>query len=251
MSALEWLSPSACNTFLQCPLKLKYERIDRLPQPPNANFTKGNFVHEILENLLKKAPDERTQEEAKKLARQLWDRQYGKEVKSLNLSEDDRRAFQWEAWWCIDNYFGVEQPAEVNPFEMERWVSGLVGGAKIRGKIDRIDTVDGKLDLVDYKTGKAPKRAEWGQDAIFQLNVYGILLDSELEQEVGRLVLLYLGDGNKKDYPFDKEGQESAVKTVASVRKGIDEAEAKNEWEPRPSKLCEWCSFKGICPAWT
>jgi len=253
MTALEWLSPSACNTFLQCPLKLKYERIDRLPQPPNINFTKGNFVHEILENLMKLDPEERTLPKAKEFARKFWDQQYGAEAQSLAIGADEIKRLQWDAWWCVDNYFNLEEPAEVKPFEMERWVSGLVGGAKIRGKIDRIDEAKDGLELVDYKTGKTPKKAEWGQDAIFQLNVYGILLASEvgIDDEVSKLVLLYLGDGNKREYDFTEEGQESAAKTVASVRKGIDEREASGEWEPRPSKLCDWCAFKDRCPAWT
>lgn len=251
MAALEWLSPSACNTFLQCPLRLKYERIDRLPQPPNPNFVKGNFVHEVLERLFKLPPEERTKEKARTISRQIWDSQYGDEVKALNLSEEDRRSFQWGSWWCLDNYFGIETPADVQPMEMERWVSGVVGKGKIRGKIDRIDTTDDGLEVVDYKTGKAPKRAEWGQDAIFQLNVYGILLAEELRKPIGKLVILYLGDGNKKAYDFTEESQESAAKTVTAVREGIDERDESGEWEPRPSKLCDWCSFKEVCPAWS
>src|SRR5690606_10367869 len=130
---MEWLSPSKITTYLQCPLKFKWSYVEPKPQPPAEQLIRGNLVHSIIEELIGLPPEERTTESAKFLARKLWDTQYAKEVVPLGMGEDALRAFRWEVWWCVDNYFKLEDPKTVVPEGVERWVKGYVGTAKIRG----------------------------------------------------------------------------------------------------------------------
>jgi len=63
------------------------------------------------------------------------------------------------------------------------------------------------------------------------------------------LQLIYLGDGKLvKSNPkmSDLESAEDFLhKTARDIFISID----KDYWPPKPSKLCDWCYFKTICPA--
>ncbi|NCV80390.1 MAG: exodeoxyribonuclease V subunit beta, partial [Actinobacteria bacterium] len=63
------------------------------------------------------------------------------------------------------------------------------------------------------------------------------------------LQLIYLGDGKLiKSTPTMKD-IESAEKVLRRVAKDIFISMEKNHWPPKPSRLCDWCYFKNICPA--
>ena len=48
-----------------------------------------------------------------------------------------------------------------------------------------------------------------------------------------------------------REGDlKEAREELLSLWKGIVEAWEKDAFPAKPGKLCEWCSFKTICPAW-
>jgi putative RecB family exonuclease len=51
-----------------------------------------------------------------------------------------------------------------------------------------------------------------------------------------------------KSTPTEQElvaTEKSLMKIAESIRSAIE----TNTWVPRKSKLCDWCSFKSICPA--
>ena len=99
-----------------------------------------------------------------------------------------------------------------------------------------------------YKTGKAPKPG-WEEKALFQLRVYALLYWKEHKVIPRLLQLIYLGDGNLlKSTPTEAELL-STEKTLLKVAESIKEAMETNTWNPRKSRLCDWCSFKSICPA--
>lgn len=247
---MEWLSPSKITTFLQCPLKFKWTYVEPKPQPPAPQLIRGNFVHSIIEALIGLPAEQRTIEKARELARTIWLREYAREAAPLNLDKKAESEFKWEAWWCVENYFKLEDPTQVNPLGLERWVKGKVGAGKVRGKVDRFDRDEDGIVVTDYKTGKKPGKPEWEVDHILQLNIYASLLTDELKEEVKRAVFLYLGDGQKATHDVTEESLESARKTVTTVHIAVQEKEQTGEFEPRTSKLCDWCPFKSECPAW-
>ena len=54
------LSPSSVSSFKECPLAFRFSYLERLPEPPAPWTTKGTLVHRALELLLDRPPDERT-----------------------------------------------------------------------------------------------------------------------------------------------------------------------------------------------
>jgi putative RecB family exonuclease len=248
--APEFLSPSSISTFRQCPLKFKYSKIDGLRDAPTEATVLGNFVHEILETLYGLPSDERTQPQAKEIARQLWSEKWEQEAMSLIKTEREQKMFRWTAWWCVENLWRLEDPVNISPWGIEEHVTGEIGGVKLHGYIDRLMFEDGQAKVCDYKTGKTPKK-NYVDDKFFQLIIYTQLLESiDVHADSLAVELLFLKDGVR----FFKELTETDVNHVISViqevRQGIEERCVSGNFEPKTSILCNWCGFKSFCPAW-
>ena len=119
----------------------------------------------------------------------------------------------------------------------------------LHGYVDRLDVAPtGEVRIIDYKTGKSP-RPGWEDKALFQLRVYALLYWREKNVIPKLLQLIYLGNSSVlKSTPTEQElvaTEKSLMKIAESIRSAIK----TDTWVPRKSKLCDWCSFKSICPA--
>jgi len=106
----------------------------------------------------------------------------------------------------------------------------------------------GEVRIIDYKTGKSPKPG-WEDKALFQLRVYALLYWKNNGVLPRLLQLMYLGDGKlvrSNPTVADLEAaQKSLLRTADDILASID----KDYWPPKPSRLCDWCYFKTMCPA--
>jgi len=245
------LSPSSISTFRQCPLKFKYNKIDGMTEPGTQATILGNFVHEILEELYMSPAEERTIELARHIARSIWTEKWEAEASTVVRGERDQNLFRWTAWWCVENLWRLEDPSTLNPWGIERHVEGEIGGVKLHGYIDRL-MYDGNdsARVCDYKTGKTPRK-NYVDDKFFQLIIYTQLLQSlEINPVSLSVELLYLKDGVRFEKDLTPKDLDTVVSVLQEVREGIEERCSRGYFEPSTSVLCNWCNFKGICPAW-
>lgn len=243
------LSPSSMGTFKQCPLKFKFSKIDLIPDAPTEATLMGNFVHSVLEDLYAYPADERTQENAKHIAKAVWDAEYRDRVAPYVRTDEGMRLFRWNSWWCIENLWKVEDPALVEPTGIETELNGEIGGVKIKGFIDRYSEIDDGHIISDYKTGKAP-RPKWVSDKFFQLLIYAHLLDSLGLGKPKQVELIYLKDGVRYRHEISHDDLRSVEENIVRTKQEIDSKCELEEFEPVKSVLCGWCSYKKICPAW-
>ena len=121
----------------------------------------------------------------------------------------------------------------------------------LHGYVDRIDIAPtGEVRFVDYKTGKSPKPG-YEEKALFQLRFYALLW-YRLHGQIPKLIqLLYLGNQQiLKSSPTESElllTEKKALQVGAEIKISIE----KDYWPTQRSKLCDWCAFKNICPAFT
>ncbi|MEV4642608.1 PD-(D/E)XK nuclease family protein [Actinoplanes sp. NPDC049548] len=158
-------------------------------------------------------------------------------------------AFLAGAGELLDGYFAVEDPRRLEPAERESLVSTLVDDELlIRGYIDRLDVSPaGDLRVVDYKTGGAPREAFEGR-ALFQLKFYALVLWRTRGVVPRVLRLLYLKDAEVCDYSPDAEELERFERTLVALSKAIERAKREQDFRPKPSRLCGWCSHQQFCP---
>lgn len=245
-----YLSPSSIATFRQCPLLYKLTRIDGLSDGETTDMLRGTFVHEVLENLFMLEPEYRTPEQSKVIMRDLWEKQWNEKM-GTHFGDDPKaiRQFRWESWWRMENYFSIEDPTSVFPEGLETAINGEVGGVLVRGFIDRWSKENGRLVVTDYKTGKTPQ-ARFRSDKFTQLMIYADFLAEQESCEIERVELLFLKDGGRITSPANETQIKKMREVVQETRVGIDLRFESAIFEPKTSKLCDWCNFKNECPAY-
>lgn len=257
-----YLSPSSISTFEQCPLKYKYTRIDKMPEPPTEATLMGNFVHEVLENFYALEPENRTVASVKTISAEVWENSDWRErvtpilINSIsvrtgkNSLDKEINNFRWKSWFCIENVFLVENPLEVVPAGIETELNGQIDGVQIKGFIDRWSESPSGLVISDYKTGKSPN-PRYAGDKFMQLLIYALVLSNDIDKPVDELQLIYLKDNKMMKMKPTIEHLTKTVERVRSVWDGIVERCDSGDWEPVPHRLCDWCTFKNtICPQW-
>ena len=116
--------------------------------------------------------------------------------------------------------------------------------------MDRLDRApDGALRVVDYKTGRSPGE-RFEQKALFQMRFYALVLWRASGQVPRLLQLLYLADEEVLRFEPDEADLRATERKLEALRSAIDRAAAAGDWRPSPSRLCDWCAHRDLCPAW-
>jgi putative RecB family exonuclease len=149
----------------------------------------------------------------------------------------------------LETYFQLENPTIFEPTHRELHLEqDLSEQTYLHGYVDRLDIAPtGEVRIIDYKTGKSPKPG-WEDKALFQLRVYALLYWKEHNVIPKLLQLIYLGDSIVLKNTPTMEDLNSTEKTLLKIASSIMESMETSTWTPRKSRLCDWCSFKPICP---
>lgn len=248
--ALETLSPSRASDFKLCPQLFKFRSIDKLPEPTTVHQARGTTAHLALQKLYDLSPAARTPEKLYDLFRDAWTQMRAtEEYVDLFASVDEERNWGVESMQLLANYFSVENPPEVHPLEREMDMLQPLGDITIRGILDRIDeTPSGELIITDYKSGKAPPE-RFAEPAFFALKIYALLIREKLGRTPAEVRLLYLNGPTM--YRLEvTDGQLDAMnQQLQALWKAIDRAIESQTFPPRVNRLCDWCSYQELCPA--
>jgi len=120
-------------------------------------------------------------------------------------------------------------------------------GYRMQGYVDRISRArDGAIEIHDYKTGRwVPNQKKIEEDRQLALYQIGVTAQRGDDSPV-RLVWHYV-------FRDQTRTSTRSVQQLAALREQtialIDRIRAATEFEPRPSKLCSWCEYNDVCPA--
>ena len=246
------LSPSRAGDFMTCPLLFRLRTIDRLPQRPTSAATRGTVVHGVLERLFDLPAGQRTVEQAAQLLRPEWEKLLAAEPEVGALFTDEAELATWlaSARVLLESYFSLEDPNRLEPTERESFVEVVLpGGLRLRGIVDRLDVAPtGEVRVVDYKTGRSPREAYEGK-ALFQMKFYALVIWRTRGVIPRLLQLMYLGDSRILRYSPDEDDLLALERKVLSLWEAIERATQRREFQPTPSRLCDWCDFKALCPS--
>lgn len=250
--ALETLSPSRAGDFKTCPQLFKFRAIDRLPEPSTEYQARGTAAHLALQRLYDLPPDQRVPDRLYDLFRECWSELRGtEEYGQLFESVEDERRWGIESLTLLANYFSIENPTSIDPLDRELDMTEELGDITIRGILDRIDRADdGSLVITDYKTGKAPPE-RYAYSAFFALKIYALLMRHRTGETPSELRLLFLNGPTLYRLRIDDGQLDAMERQLNALWKAIDAAIENDRFPPRPGKLCSWCSFQDMCPAWS
>ena len=244
------LSPSKVASFKDCALAFRFSAIDRLPEPPSPSATKGTLVHRALELLFCEAPAERTLPTALAcLERARAEMATDPEYAGLGLDAEAEAQFASDAEVLVGRYFELEDPTTVQPIGLELRLEVQVGSLTLRGIIDRLELdADGGLVVTDYKTGKTPGVIH-EQSRLGGVHFYAFLCERVLGRRPSRIQLLYLAEPVAIVAEPSDQSIRGLEQRTAAIWKAVERACATDDFRPRPSPLCNWCSFQDYCPA--
>ena len=247
------LSPSRASDFMTCPLLYRFRVIDRIPEPPTPATARGTLVHAVLERLFDRPAAERVPAVAADMLDPEWLRLCENDagLAELLTGEEERSRFIAEAHAALAGYFRLEDPRRLEPAQREWYVeTELPSGLRLRGYVDRLDaTPAGDLRVVDYKTGKVPLEA-YEASALFQMKFYALVI-WRLRGVIPRVLqLMYLsGEGEVLRYSPDEADLRATERKLDALWAAISRARESGDFRPRPSRLCDWCRHKALCPA--
>ena len=202
-------------------------------------------------------PPERTPEAAAALVAPEWAALKAAEPDLAALVDDGDEALpshdSWyaEATTLIERWFTLEDPTMLEPAERELYVEADFDGLVLRGYVDRLDVAPGgAMRVVDYKTGRSPSRAVRGQGAV---------PDEVLRP--GALAAAGRGSADaaaglprqRRDRPLQPGRGRPARATERKLKAlwvAIERAAETGDWRPSTSRLCDWCDYRALCPAW-
>jgi putative RecB family exonuclease len=246
---LESLSPSRASDFKQCPQLFKFRAIDRLPEPSTVYQARGTTAHLALQRLFDLPADRRTPETLYDLFRTAWSEVRLEEYDELFTSVDEERAWGLESLELLANYFTVEDPRSFDPLDRELDMTEDLDGLVIRGILDRMEeTGDGRLVITDYKTGKAPPE-RFALPAFFALKIYALLIRRRTGRTPDEVKLIYLNGPTVYRIGVNDAQLDAMDRQLRALWTAIDRALERNDFPPRPGRLCDWCSFQDLCPA--
>ncbi len=245
-SALPSLSPSRAGDFRVCPRLYRFRVVEGLPEQPNESAARGTLVHAVLERLFDLPVAQRSLRQALDLVAPTW-------AHLCDLDPDLERLGSPTAWPCsaepaLRGYFDLEDPSLYQPVGRElRLEAELEGRLAIRGVIDRLDeAADGRLRVVDYKTGRCPPPGREA-GAMFQLKFYALLVWAAFGRLPSVLRLMYLGDGVILEHVPDERELVALSRLLLALGEAVDRAHSEDDWPAAPGGRCRWCSFVARC----
>ena len=249
---LPWsLSPSKVSSFRECPLAFRFSAIDRLPEPSSPAAVKGTLVHRALELLFLEC-DKGARDVPAALLRleRAWiELQDDPEFLSLKLEPEAGELMLSEARELVRRYFTLEDPNTVTAVGLEVMMEAQLGTLRLRGIIDRLEIDEnGEYVITDYKSGRAPG-VNYEQGRLGGVHFYAYLCQQVLGRRPAKIQLLYLGDPLAIIATPSEQSIKGLCQRTAAVWTAVEKACERDDFRPKPSRLCDYCSFKAYCPA--
>ncbi|MFH1426725.1 MAG: ATP-dependent DNA helicase [Candidatus Kerfeldbacteria bacterium] len=244
---------SQLKAFETCPWQYRFGFVLHLPTPGKPSFSFGKSMHSTLYEFFRRmkesseiqqtglfedndtiqAPSIPSLEDLIEIYDEKW-------IDEWYLSNDNRYDYYKKGKDALTQFYGlhVEDWPEVT--HLEQGFTVEIGKYTVKGVIDRVDNVDGGVEIIDYKTGPFPKS---GKRDLEQLYVYAAALKDVFELEPVKLTYYYIEENKTISEEFDE-------KKLSKVEDWIDKNAKlilKGDFKPNPGFNCKYCDYSDIC----
>ncbi|MFH1182798.1 MAG: PD-(D/E)XK nuclease family protein [Candidatus Moraniibacteriota bacterium] len=246
-------SYSALNTFLTCPLKYKYQAIDKIRTPQSPEQAFGSLIHRTLRYAHSATEKGYPKKEAViNYFSQNWNQEsFPKEVSERGFFEDGLQ--------ILGKYLdSMSDEDKKKSIATEHRFIVKVGDHTLGGAIDRIDRTEFGFEIIDYKTSrKIPPQKEIDND--LQLSIYlrafitqwPSLFERLKDTAKITLSLEYLRHNLRLSTTRTQDDLKKIDSDILAIIDQVQKAEKLKEFEPHLNPLCDWCDFQKICPLWS
>ncbi|MEK7459006.1 MAG: UvrD-helicase domain-containing protein [Patescibacteria group bacterium] len=254
----ERLSFTQITAFAKCPLQYKYAHILHVPVFGRYQMSFGKSMHNALQRFMEhllpgKVEPQTTLFEVKsekekvksippvndllKMLDECWIDEWYPDEKT----KDEYRERGSEAMRAFHKQLVVEKP---QPAYLEKGFTLKLNDVCVKGRIDRIDSVDGGLEIIDYKTGEAKdEKLSW--DDRRQLVLYAMAVEQCFPDHpvVKKLSYYYLESGTTVSFEPDEDDKDKLTNDILDFMTKIQHS----DFSPTPGWHCQLCDFRDIC----
>ena len=246
-------SHSRLATFERCPLKFRFRYIDKLKteRQQGVEAFLGTMVHSVMEKLYKDLRFQKmnTKEELLEWYNQEWKKNWNSDIVIV------RKDYTQENYRKMGESYIRDYYKRHHPFNQARTIAleervliNLDSGRdyRLQGYIDRlVYTGNGVYEIHDYKTNfNIPVKEYLDDDRQLALYALAVLQNYQDARKV-RLVWHFLSVDKKV---VIEKTQEQLDKLKKDTMELIDKVRAETDFPSKPSRLCDWCEFRGECP---
>ncbi|MFH1253526.1 MAG: ATP-dependent DNA helicase [Candidatus Uhrbacteria bacterium] len=250
------LSFTQLRAFETCPLQYKFAHILEIPVFESWSLSFGKTMHNTLQAFfqlwLERTGSQQVSlfggpkktenqddlpvglDELLKLYKEKW-------LDDWYQDDKQRREYFKQGEDSLKQYFIQLKNQPPQPKSLEQGFTLKVGEVSIRGRIDRIDDVDGGVEVIDYKTGTPKTKLE--REDREQLLIYQLAVEEILRLKPIKLTYHYLNDNSEQSFIGTAE-ELSALKEQILA----DYAKMKaSDFTATPGFHCKFCDFRDIC----
>lgn len=243
-------TPSRLGTFTECPRRYRLTYLVR-PAPPKgppwAHNSLGAAVHNALRDWWLLPRQRRTPAAAGSLLDAAW---------LTDGFADPGQSARWRlrARDWVEAYAATLDPDD-EPVGVERGVAVRTERLALSGRVDRIDSRDGELVIVDYKTGRWVPGTDDARGSL-ALAIYALAARRTLRRPCTRVELHHLPTGQVAGWEHTEQSLGRHVARAEDTADDIETAAAGLAaggdpdvlFAPRPGRQCGWCDYRRHCP---
>ncbi len=254
------------RAFESCPYQYRFAHILKVPVRGKSVFSFGKTIHATLQQFFELVLERENVKQVDLFGNKIRDQKTENRKQKTKVKLEELLGI-YEKNWIDDWYQSREEHDEYKqkgkkalteyykkieknipipkylerPFNLKIEADGEE--YTIKGVIDRIDILDGGIEIIDYKTGFGRTEKNFTAEDKEQLLIYQLAAQQVLGEKVKNLSFYYIEAGNKVSFlGTEKELkaiEKKIINTILEIKKG--------EFLPKPSMLCQWCDFKNIC----
>jgi ATP-dependent helicase/nuclease subunit B len=270
------ISASAYQQLVDCPYQFFAARCLRLAPPDTVKEALqksdyGEKIHQCLEAFHSDLPDlpgpftatitPKNRDQAEKLLNDIATTVFAREVEDNFMHRGWLKRWQTIIPRYVDWQIHQQQHGALHATEIKIRQARLDKRVIISGRIDRIDTGDQRLSVIDYKTGAIPAADEVLSGEAVQLPFYLLLLMTEsvddtissLLQQDCNIQAMYVdvGDVNKVQSRATMENTALNQLVHGNRKRLLEITEQISNGKPLPAwgdnNTCNYCPMDGLC----
>jgi DNA helicase-2/ATP-dependent DNA helicase PcrA len=233
------------SSFKLCPLQYKFAHIFKIPMSGKWTFSYGQTIHNTLEDYFK-----------------LWIERSSTETESIPVSIEelmDIYKARWEDGWYINdeqrekyrskgekelkNYYLSLKENLPKPISIEQGFKLKIDNVILKGRIDRVDTFEDGVEIIDYKTGTPKLKNKLKKSDKEQLYLYQIAASEILGLNPKKLTLHYIEDNSKVSFIANES---ELIKLKNDIIERVERIRS-SKFDATPGFHCGYCDFSDIC----
>jgi CRISPR/Cas system-associated exonuclease Cas4 (RecB family) len=230
------LSPLRIRVFDTCRLRYRYQYLNRIPARLRPQDTAGSLLHRVLCDFFSKlAVEERNEQKLIRMFEEGWEA-LSPRYRRMTGVDKLRETSRVQLRMFVTQHDLFARPLRVEPYFQVEAAPGVI----LFGRVDRIDEeVEGKLHLIDYKTGAHPDEVD-----AKQLRLYAIMAEKSLGKPVSRISFWHLDDGDNWTEDF---GDEQRQRAHSELLEAVEQMHSINEFPPSVGQHCGHCPYLYAC----